>query len=630
MSTNTSAETRRMLKVCDICGYCNGLCPVFDAARRRPDLDAGDLAQLANLCHGCGSCLFACQYAPPHPFAINIPRALAAERQRSWQRFGWPTRLSRAFERRAMLVWLVMLGCIAGVVASAGIGAGPSALLTAQHGSGAFYRIIPLEAMLLLGALPLGWSLLAIGIGLGRFWRATSGSAGSVGRQALGQALHEILLLSHLAGGGAGCAEHDGRLSQRRRWLHQLLLAGLALCLAATAVAAGYEHLLGRQAPYPLLSPPVLLGTAGGIAMLAAVLGLGWLRRQIDPRLADAQTSHADAAVLSLLLSVTATGLALLAWRQTAAMGLLLAVHLGCVLALFLLLPYSKLVHGGYRALALVRDATERRPADRGPHRGTRMKQKTVLLLGGTTEAYDLADRLASRDDIRLVNSLAGRTSNPRLPAGETRIGGFGGIDGLIGYLQTEGIAAVIDATHPFAATMGRHAAAACECLNLPLLRLERPGWSPTADDHWIVVDDWDQAVAQLNRLGRRRVLLALGRQDLAPFAAVDGIWFLIRAVTRPEPMPTFADHELLLQRGPFDLAHERALLEGRQIDAIVCKNSGGEATSAKLDAARLLGIPVIMRRRPERPALETVTQPGEAVDWLQRRLHLRGAGRRR
>lgn len=351
-----------MLRLCDICGYCNGLCPVFDAARRRPALHAGDLAQLANLCHGCGGCLYACQYAPPHVFAINIPRALAAERQASWRAFAWPAPMARAFTRQSLTVWWVLLGCIAAVVAGVAIGAGPAALLTAQLGDGAFYRVIPLPVMLLLGVLPLGWSLLAIGIGLRRFWRATTGPAAATDRRSLGRALRDLALLNNLAGGGAGCAEHDERLSQRRRWLHQPLLAGLGLCLAATTAAAAYEHLLGRQAPYPLLSAPVLLGSAGGLCMLLAVLGLGWLRRQRDPALADARTGHADAAVLGLLLLVTATGLALLAGRETAAMGLLLAVHLGTVVAFFVLLPYSKLVHGGYRLLALLREAAERPP----------------------------------------------------------------------------------------------------------------------------------------------------------------------------------------------------------------------------------------------------------------------------
>ncbi len=255
------------------------------------------------------------------------------------------------------------------------------------------------------------------------------------------------------------------------------------------------------------------------------------------------------------------------------------------------------------------------------------MRPKTLLLLGGTTEAYALAERLAGQDQIRLINSLAGRTGSPRLPAGETRIGGFGGVDGLAAYLQAETVAAVIDATHPFAATMGRHAAAACAQVEVPLLRLERPAWTPGPGDRWLCVDAWDQAVAELRRLGSRRVLLALGRQDLAAFTVVDDVWFLIRAVTRPEPMPDFADHALLLERGPFDLAHERALLTARRIDAIVCKNSGGTATAAKLTAARELGLAIIMRRRPRRPGVETVADVDGAARWLQGQLRQHLAG---
>lgn len=246
------------------------------------------------------------------------------------------------------------------------------------------------------------------------------------------------------------------------------------------------------------------------------------------------------------------------------------------------------------------------------------MKTNTLLLLGGTTEAYDLAERLSNRDDIRLINSLAGRTRNPRLPAGETRIGGFGGEDGLVAYLREQGVSAVIDATHPFAATMGRHAGAACARLGRPLLRLERPAWSPGPGDRWILVDDWDAAVAELRRLCSRRVLLAVGRQDLAPFVALENAWLLVRAVTPPEPMPPFANFELLLERGPFDLAHELGLLTDRRIDAIVCKNSGGDATAAKLAAARDLKVPIVMRRRPRRPGVDTVADAEAALAWLE------------
>jgi precorrin-6A/cobalt-precorrin-6A reductase len=248
------------------------------------------------------------------------------------------------------------------------------------------------------------------------------------------------------------------------------------------------------------------------------------------------------------------------------------------------------------------------------------MKPK-ILILGGTTEGYALADTLATRDDLRVVSSLAGRTGRPRLPAGETRIGGFGGAEGLAVYLRTQGIRAVIDATHPFAAGMAWNAAEACRSATLPLLRLERPAWTARPDDRWEPVADWGAAVAALERGGSRRVLLAIGRQELAHFAKLDAIWFLIRFVTPPDPLPPFRSAELLSSRGPFDLEGERSLLDTHAIDTILCKNSGGEATVAKLIAARERGIRVIMHERPQRPVLPAAATVGDAAMWLDQML---------
>ncbi len=240
-----------------------------------------------------------------------------------------------------------------------------------------------------------------------------------------------------------------------------------------------------------------------------------------------------------------------------------------------------------------------------------------ILILGGTTEAYALAAALVASDDWQVISSLAGRTPDPRLPAGETRIGGFGGVAGLAGYLAEQRIRAVIDATHPFAATMGWNAQAACQMAAVALLRLERPAWSAVPGDQWEPVADWDQAVAALQRGSSRRVLLAVGRQELAPFAGLSDIWFLIRAVSPPDPMPPFQSMRLLLARGPFDLKQERNLLDSDRIDSIVCKNSGGQATDAKLQAARERGLRVIMRQRPQRPELPTVATVEESLAWL-------------
>lgn len=261
-------------------------------------------------------------------------------------------------------------------------------------------------------------------------------------------------------------------------------------------------------------------------------------------------------------------------------------------------------------------------------------ERHSILILGGTTEGYALAEALAGQrqaqppmqptprvlDPARwhVISSLAGRTSSPRLPAGETRIGGFGGVAGLVDYLREQRIAAVIDATHPFAATMGWHAAEACQALRLPLLRLERPAWQPEPGDRWHPVRDWDKACGTLQELGARRALLALGRQDLQPFVDLTAVHFLIRCVSPPELLSDFVNAELLLARGPFDLVSERALLDAHRIDAIVCKNSGGEATAAKLIAAREREIPVVIRQRPQRPALPRCADVSSAGDWLE------------
>ncbi len=240
-----------------------------------------------------------------------------------------------------------------------------------------------------------------------------------------------------------------------------------------------------------------------------------------------------------------------------------------------------------------------------------------VLILGGTTEGYALAETLTAKRDLQVINSLAGRTASPRLPAGETRIGGFGGAAGLADFLRLQGISAVIDATHPFAASMGWNAAEGCRAAQVALLRLDRPAWTPQPGDRWEMVDDWEETVSTLRDCGARRVLLAVGRQELAAFAGLQDIWFLIRMVTAPEPLPPFPRARLLLARGPFDLSAERELLETHAIDTIVCKNSGGDSTAAKLVAARERGLRVIMRRRPTRPELPLVTRIPDAIAWL-------------
>ncbi|MFI6938199.1 cobalt-precorrin-6A reductase [Streptomyces sp. NPDC050418] len=241
-----------------------------------------------------------------------------------------------------------------------------------------------------------------------------------------------------------------------------------------------------------------------------------------------------------------------------------------------------------------------------------------VLILGGTTEARALAAALAARPGLRVTTSLAGRVTAPASLAGEVRVGGFGGTDGLTAWLRDQRVAALVDATHPFAAVMSAHAAAAAAASGVPLVALRRPGWSAGPGDVWHDVPSLAEAAALLPASGRR-VFLTTGRLGLAAFATdtCADLHFVVRSVEEPEP-PLPARTEVLLSRGPFTVEGERELLRTHRIDVVVTKDSGGAATAAKLVAARELGIPVVVVRRPPVPdGVASVPDVAGAVEWL-------------
>ena len=238
-----------------------------------------------------------------------------------------------------------------------------------------------------------------------------------------------------------------------------------------------------------------------------------------------------------------------------------------------------------------------------------------VLILGGTAEARELAGRL-HRAGVAVTSSLAGRVANPRLPEGDVRIGGFGGPEALARWLAEHRVGAVVDATHPFARRISASAARAAPAAGVPILRLERPGWTERPGDRWHWVDDLDEAAAAIGGMGER-VLLTTGRQGLSCFAGIDHAWFLIRCVDPPGP-PLPARCKILLDRGPYTLDGELALVDQHAIDLIVTKDSGGTHTRAKLDAARERGLPVIVVRRPPRPDVPTEASVEAAVDWAR------------
>jgi precorrin-6A/cobalt-precorrin-6A reductase len=248
-----------------------------------------------------------------------------------------------------------------------------------------------------------------------------------------------------------------------------------------------------------------------------------------------------------------------------------------------------------------------------------------VLILGGTSEARDLAARLTGWPELRVISSLAGRVKDPAIPAGEVRTGGFGGTDGLTTWLAEHQVSAVIDATHPFAAGISANAATACALAGLPLLRVVRPPWVPTDRDRWHEASSLAHAAQLIPGIGRR-VFLTTGRQGLAAFAPLRQTWFLIRCVDPPAaPLP--ADCQVILARGPYDARAERDLMREHRIDVLVSKNSGGALTAGKLAAARDLGLPVVMIRRPELAgAPEYCSGAADAESWLLRQLRRSGA----
>ena len=241
---------------------------------------------------------------------------------------------------------------------------------------------------------------------------------------------------------------------------------------------------------------------------------------------------------------------------------------------------------------------------------------RRILILGGTTEARRLAERLAERDDLTVTISLAGRTTAPAAQAVPVRVGGFGGADGLARYLATERIDALIDATHPYAAVISRNAAAAAASARVPLLALRRPPWTPRSGDRWTEVANTEAAVQVLGK-EPRRVFLTLGRNEIGHFNGAPQHHYLVRSVEPVDPPLEVPHASYVTGRGPFTEAEDRTLLATHAIDVVVAKNSGGTATYGKIAAARALDLEVILLRRPALPEVPTVETVAEAVTWL-------------
>lgn len=345
-------EARRQIEICNACRYCESYCSVFPAVHSKRAFSDGDLVQLANLCHNCRGCYYACQYTAPHEFAMNVPAALARVRQESWQENAVPRRLARAFHHSGVAISLAVI-------------AGLMSILLLMSGAGdseqpGFYGLMSHNLMALLFVPAFLLPLLAIGWSVRRYWKRIGGQRLTLAH--LRGALSRAGRMKDLSGGhGDGCNfEQEDRFSNARRWCHQMTMYGFLLCFAATSVATLMHYLFDLPAPYDLKSLPKLLGVPGGLLLSAGTLGLALLKLRADRTLADARVWGGEMAFVVLVFLVSSSGLLLYLLGSTPALAPLLAFHLGAVLAFFLLMPYSKMVHGFYRLAALLRDEQTR------------------------------------------------------------------------------------------------------------------------------------------------------------------------------------------------------------------------------------------------------------------------------
>ena len=348
------------MTICNACRYCEGFCALFPAMELRRTFTDGDLKYLANLCHNCRDCYYACQYAPPHDFDLNFPKAMAELRVETYSEFAWPRRLNGLFKRNGLSIFIITLLSIAAVYLTTLVAKGNETIFGVHTGANSFYEVIPYLSMIVPFLLIALWAVFGFWKGIQTFWKEMG-----VTKEALfsgfgnRSAVWDVLRLKYLDGGGHGCNYPDDRFSTIRRTMHHLVFYGFMACLVATTIAAIYDHVFHWPAPYPYLSLPVLFGTVGGILIVIGTGGMLFLKTRMDRRPTTSHTTGMDLGFIFLLLLTSLSGLILLVLRDTSAMGILLIIHLGLVLAFFITMPLGKFVHGIYRYIALVRHNQE-------------------------------------------------------------------------------------------------------------------------------------------------------------------------------------------------------------------------------------------------------------------------------
>lgn len=355
MQVDLLQEARRQAEICNACRYCEGYCSVFPSLHANRAFSDGDLTQLANLCHNCRGCYYACQYTAPHEFDLNLPQALAELRQDSWEEFAYPRVLAKRFQKNGMLI---VAAALIGFALLFGL-----ARWLGQSGGDGFYAVLSHNLMVAIFAPAFLLPLFSIFLSLRRYWAATGGTRLKLAdiTSAFGAAAN----MRNLAGGhGDGCNfEDEDRFSHARRMAHQLVLYGFLLCFLSTSTGTILHYIFDLPAPYAWWSLPKILGVPGGVLM---TFGAGWmvvLKRRADPELGAVSAWGGEMAFIVLLGVVAFSGLMLYVLGATALMPTLLALHLGAVLSFFVLTPYTKMAHGFYRLAALARDAQRLRGA---------------------------------------------------------------------------------------------------------------------------------------------------------------------------------------------------------------------------------------------------------------------------
>ena len=355
MQIDLIQEARRQAEICNACRYCEGYCSVFPALHADRAFSDGDITQLANLCHNCRNCYYACQYTAPHEFDLNLPKALAEVRHASWEEFAWPRPLARAFQKRG--VALVMATVLGFALIFAAILALPN------PGGEGFYAVLSHAAMVAIFAPAFLFPLLSLAISMRRYWSATGG--GSLNWSGLRSAISSTGRMTNLRGGHEdGCNfEDEDRFSSARRHAHHAVMYGFLLCFLSTTSGTVLHYVFNMPAPYGFWSLPKLFGVPGGILMVIGTVWLAGLKLKADRKLGDASAWGGEMAFILLLFLVAATGLLLYLFGGTSFMLLMLTLHLGSVLSFFLLTPFTKMAHAPYRLAALVRAASVRETA---------------------------------------------------------------------------------------------------------------------------------------------------------------------------------------------------------------------------------------------------------------------------